>query len=161
MNNTDRFTGKARAYAQGRPDYPASVVGLLTQESRRENPRLADIGSGTGILSRAMLERGCWLGMDRFGFCDKDLGLEPRVDTIAALCKAGWGHRLLLSHDWAAYLAFWDSWETTKNSDWMHLEEDYTFIHRRVLPALQEKGLDQKAIDALLIDNPRNFFVGE
>ena len=58
MNNTDRFTGKARAYAQGRPDYPASVVGLLTQESRRENPRLADIGSGTGILSRAMLERG-------------------------------------------------------------------------------------------------------
>ena len=58
MNNTDRFTGKARAYAQGRPDYPASVVGLLTRESRRENPRLADIGSGTGILSRAMLERG-------------------------------------------------------------------------------------------------------
>lgn len=45
MNNTDRFTGKARAYAQGRPDYPASVVGLLTRESRRENPRLADIGS--------------------------------------------------------------------------------------------------------------------
>ena len=58
MNNTDRFTGKARAYAQGRPDYPASVVGLLTRESRRENPRLADMGSGTGILSRAMLERG-------------------------------------------------------------------------------------------------------
>ena len=37
----------------------------------------------------AMLERGCWLGMDRFGFCDRDLGLEPRVDTIAALCRAG------------------------------------------------------------------------
>ena len=59
MNNTDRFTGKARALCPGQAwDYPASVVGLLTQESRRENPRLADIGSGTGILSRAMLERG-------------------------------------------------------------------------------------------------------
>ena len=99
--------------------------------------------------------------MDRFGFCDKDLALEPRVDTIAALCKAGWGHRLLLSHDWAAYLAFWDSWETTKGSDWMNLEEDYTFIHRRVLPALREKGLDQAAVDALLADNPRAFFTGE
>ena len=108
----------------------------------------------------AMLERGCWLGMDRFGFCDKDLALEPRADTIAALCKAGWGHRLLLSHDWAAYLAFWDSWETTRNSDWMNLEEDYTFIHRRVLPALREKGLDQAAVDALLVDNPRAFFEG-
>ncbi|MFR1411816.1 MAG: class I SAM-dependent methyltransferase [Akkermansia sp.] len=58
MKNTDRFTGKAGAYAQGRPGYPSAVVKLLTQETRRENPRMADIGSGTGILSRAMLERG-------------------------------------------------------------------------------------------------------
>lgn len=58
MNNTDRFTGKAGAYVQARPGYPAAVVELLTQEPRRENPRMADIGSGTGILSRAMLERG-------------------------------------------------------------------------------------------------------
>ena len=108
----------------------------------------------------AMLERGCWLGMDRFGFCDRDLGLEPRVDTIAALCRAGWGHRLLLSHDLAAYLAFWDSWETTKHSDWLHLEEDYTFIHRRVLPLLGERGLSRADIDRLLTGNPRAFFEG-
>ena len=108
----------------------------------------------------AMLERGCWLGMDRFGFCDRDLGLEPRVDTIAALCRAGWGHRLLLSHDLAAYLAFWDSWETTKHSDWLHLEEDYTFIHRRVLPLLEERGLSRADIDRLLTGNPCAFFEG-
>ena len=109
----------------------------------------------------AMLERGCWLGMDRFGFCDKDLALEPRVDTIAALCRAGWGRRLLLSHDWAAYLAFWNSWETDKNADWMHLEEDYSFIHRRVLPALEDRGLERSAVQSLLTDNPRNFFEGK
>ena len=108
----------------------------------------------------AMLERGCWLGMDRFGFCDRELGLEPRVDTIAALCRAGWGHRLLLSHDLAAYLAFWDSWETTKHSDWLHLEEDYTFIHRRVLPLLEERGLSRADIDRLLTGNPCAFFEG-
>ena len=109
----------------------------------------------------AMLERGCWLGMDRFGFCDKDLALEPRVDTIAALCRAGWGRRLLLSHDWAAYLAFWNIWETDKNADWMHLEEDYSFIHRRVLPALEDRGLERSAVQSLLTDNPRNFFEGK
>ena len=109
----------------------------------------------------AMLERGCYLGMDRFGFCDKDLALEPRADTIAALCKAGWGHRLLLSHDCAAYLAFWDSWETTKNADWMNLEEDYSFIHRRVLPALVERGLTQAQAVSLLEDNPKAFFFGQ
>lgn len=108
----------------------------------------------------AMLEKGCYLGMDRFGFCHLDLGLEPRVNTIAALCRAGWGERLLLSHDQAAYLAFWDSWETTKKSDWMNLEEDCTFIHRRVLPALEQKGLGALQIQGLLIDNPRRFFLG-
>ena len=108
----------------------------------------------------AMLERGCWLGMDRFGFCDLDLPLEPRVNTIAALCRAGWGRRLLLGHDLAAYLAFWDSWETTKGADWKNLDVDYSFIHRKVLPALREKGLDEAAIQRLLVDNPRDFFTG-
>ena len=73
---------------------------------------------------------------------------------------AGWGHRLLLSHDLAAYLAFWDSWETTKHSDWLHLEEDYTFIHRRVLPLLEERGLSRADIDRLLTGNPCAFFEG-
>lgn len=107
-----------------------------------------------------MAGRGCYLGMDRFGFCDRDLCLERRVAAIAALCRKGWSRRLLLSHDLAAYLAFWDSWEETKNADWMNLEEDYTFIHRRVLPALRAQGLEQVDLNRLLVDNPRRFFEG-
>ena len=95
----------------------------------------------------------------RMNFGDKFFNFE-QVARIAALCRAGWGERLLLSHDQAAYLAFWDSWETTKKSDWMNLEEDYTFIHRRVLPALEQKGLGALQIQGLLIDNPRRFFLG-
>ncbi|MFR4416333.1 MAG: class I SAM-dependent methyltransferase [Akkermansia sp.] len=92
MNNTDRFTGKARAYAQGRPDYPASVVGLLTQESRRENPRLADIGSGTGILSRAMLERGWTVygvepNDDMRKEAEKRLSAFPRFHSVAGTAE--------------------------------------------------------------------------
>lgn len=107
-----------------------------------------------------MLQRGCYLGMDRFGFCDRDLGLEPRCDVIAALCTSGWADKLLLSHDLAAYLAFWDSWETTKNSDWLNLEEDFTFIHRRVLPALETRGVSQAQLRQMLVNNPRTFFEG-
>ena len=92
MNNTDRFTGKARAYAQGRPDYPASVVGLLTRESRRENPRLADIGSGTGILSRAMLERGWTVygvepNDDMRKEAEKRLSAFPRFHSVAGTAE--------------------------------------------------------------------------
>ena len=56
-------------------------------------------------------------------------------------------HRLLLSHDLAAYLAFWDSWETTKGADWKNLDVDYSFIHRKVLPALREKGVSWEIIE--------------
>ena len=92
MNNTDRFTGKARAYAQGRPDYPASVVGLLTRESRRENPRLADMGSGTGILSRAMLERGWTVygvepNDDMRKEAEKRLSAFPRFHSVAGTAE--------------------------------------------------------------------------
>ena len=107
-----------------------------------------------------MLQRGCYLGMDRFGFCDRDLGLEPRCDVIAALCASGWADKLLLSHDLATYLAFWASWETTKNSDWLNLEEDFTVIHRRVLPALEARGVSQEQLRQMLVNNPRSFFEG-
>lgn len=111
-----------------------------------------------------MLERGCWLGMDRFGFCDRDLGLEPGGHTIAALCRPGrlgqWPPAAARPLDLAAYLAFWDSWETTKHSGWLHLE-DYTFIHRRVLPLLEERGLSRADIDRLLTGGQsRAFFEG-
>lgn len=58
MDNTGKFTGKAASYTQGRRGYPEGLLDLLAQEGGREPLRAADAGSGTGILSRAMLERG-------------------------------------------------------------------------------------------------------
>ncbi len=58
MDNTGKFTGKAASYTQGRRGYPEGLLDLLAKEGRREPLRAADAGSGTGILSRAMLERG-------------------------------------------------------------------------------------------------------
>ena len=108
-----------------------------------------------------MLRRGCWLGMDRFAFCDIMLGLEERVKTILALCQRGWAGRLLLSHDFSAYLGFWGSWEEEKARDCRHQEVDLTFIHRRVLPLLRAGGMNQKELDRLLVENPRRFFEGD
>lgn len=58
MKNTDRFTGKATSYVQGRPGYPDALFDLLEGEGFASPSRIADVGSGTGILSRSMLERG-------------------------------------------------------------------------------------------------------
>ena len=97
----------------------------------------------------AMLDRGCYIGMDRFGYCDIMLSLERRVATIAALCKQGFTNRMFLSHDLAAQLFFDGSSQG---------RPDFTFIHKTVLPALLESGVTQAQIDEMLNDNPRRFF---
>lgn len=56
MSNADRFLGRAEVYAAARPSYPAALrewlaeLGLLT--------RVADIGAGTGLFTRLLLEGG-------------------------------------------------------------------------------------------------------
>jgi len=54
-----RFTERVDAYLRYRPSYPREVFDLLESECSLDTQRsVADIGSGTGILSRLFLERG-------------------------------------------------------------------------------------------------------
>lgn len=53
MNSTQRFTAAASVYDAHRPDYPVAAVDALGPLAT-----VADIGAGTGILTRHLLERG-------------------------------------------------------------------------------------------------------
>ncbi len=57
---TARFSSRVEAYVRYRPTYPDGVIALLEREcSLAPGAAVADIGSGTGILSRLFLEHGC------------------------------------------------------------------------------------------------------
>jgi SAM-dependent methyltransferase len=59
LSSSDRFLGRAEAYAKYRPSYPAAAIDLL--EARcglRAGAVAIDLGSGTGILSALLLARG-------------------------------------------------------------------------------------------------------
>jgi len=57
--NEERFTGKADIYKKYRPSYPKELFDYLySQVGFNQNNAIADIGSGTGIFSRLLLERG-------------------------------------------------------------------------------------------------------
>jgi len=59
MDYKERFTGKAAAYDQSRPDYPAEALFCLATQCELEpGSRVADIGAGTGMLTRMLLARG-------------------------------------------------------------------------------------------------------
>jgi len=55
----ERFSGRARSYARYRPRYPEGVLDLLREGcGLTEDSAVADVGSGTGNLSRLFLENG-------------------------------------------------------------------------------------------------------
>jgi SAM-dependent methyltransferase len=58
MKPTDKFSGKADVYSKSRPSYPIEYIDYLLSINSLNESRVADIGSGTGILTRQLLERG-------------------------------------------------------------------------------------------------------
>ncbi len=58
-NHTTRFTGRANDYAKYRPGYPEQIIGLLENKINFDSSKdMADVGCGTGILSRLFLTNG-------------------------------------------------------------------------------------------------------
>jgi ubiquinone/menaquinone biosynthesis C-methylase UbiE len=73
-DSTKRFSNRVADYVRYRPGYPAGVLNLLREECglTRESV-VADVGSGTGILTRLFLENGNFV-----------YGVEPNAEMRAA-----------------------------------------------------------------------------
>lgn len=70
MDNINKFTEKANAYVKGRHGYCEAFIDyLFTSLGFNEETTAADIGSGTGIFSRQLLEKGATV-----------FGVEPNDD---------------------------------------------------------------------------------
>ncbi|MEO2212996.1 class I SAM-dependent methyltransferase [Paenibacillus amylolyticus] len=62
MNNRERFTSRVDSYLKYRPSYPKEAIDhLYNVVGLRANSNIADIGSGTGIISKLLLERGSYV----------------------------------------------------------------------------------------------------
>src|SRR4030095_12165219 len=59
MGPAKRFSSRADNYAKYRPGYPARVIDILRQScGLRETSIIADVGSGTGIITELFLKNG-------------------------------------------------------------------------------------------------------
>ena len=57
--NENRFDSKGEVYAESRPNYPDDFINYLYSEvGMTENSVIADVGSGTGILTKPLLQKG-------------------------------------------------------------------------------------------------------
>lgn len=91
---TTRFSIRAAAYERYRPSYPPEVLQLARQAcGLTAESRIADIGSGTGLLSRVFLDAGCEVfgvepnqEMRRTG--ERLLSSYPRFHSVDARAEA-------------------------------------------------------------------------
>src|SRR5258705_13280323 len=75
-----RFSNRVADYVRYRPGYPAEILPLLkTWTNLRVEHTVADIGSGTGLLSKLFLDFG-----------NRVLGVEPNAEMRAAGAKILW-----------------------------------------------------------------------
>jgi len=69
-----RFSNRVADYVRYRPSYPSALIDLLREEcGLRPDHVVADVGSGTGILSRMFLENG-----------NRVFGVEPNDEMRGA-----------------------------------------------------------------------------
>lgn len=74
MEPTQRFSRRVENYVRYRPGYPPGVLRLLGREyGLTKDAVIADIGSGTGLLSRLFLENG-----------NRVFGVEPNAEMRLA-----------------------------------------------------------------------------
>jgi ubiquinone/menaquinone biosynthesis C-methylase UbiE len=69
MKNTERFSDRVENYVRFRPHYPEALLDFLIEEmGLNKSMAVADIGSGTGLLSELFMQ-----------FSDKIFGVEPNA----------------------------------------------------------------------------------
>ena len=79
---TTRFSNRVTDYTRSRPSYPAALITLLESEVGLAPGRtVADVGSGTGILTGLLLETGC-----------RVIGVEPNDEMRGAAEARLGGH---------------------------------------------------------------------
>ena len=108
-----------------------------------------------------LLDRGVWLGLDRFpGGRRAGTPLwEQRTELAKKLIDAGRADRIMLSHDHSVPKARYGA--AVQEERFRYNPDGYNFITRKVLPRLKELGVSDEVIHQIMVDNPRRFFEGK
>lgn len=94
MNNKERFSNRVDSYSKYRPSYPKEAIDYLYDSvGLRSNSKIADVGSGTGIFSKLLLERGSYViavepNQAMRAAAEQMLESNPRFQTISGSAES-------------------------------------------------------------------------
>jgi len=108
---------------------------------------------------KAILAKGVYIAFDRIGL-DILTPFADNVKNVSELCKLGFANKIMLSHDtvnvWLGrmtdipdqYKAGFKNWHID------HISKDF-------LPAIKAQGVTDEQIKTMMVDNPKNLFLGK
>ena len=103
-----------------------------------------------------MLDRGSFIGFDRFGldFVHPD---RLRLAALIGLVGIGFERQIVLSHD---SVACWLGRGLEITPQVARLVENWkpTHVLKNIVPTLRKAGVAQEKIDTMLVENPRRYF---
>lgn len=94
MDTVGRFSNRVENYVKYRPSYPSQVIDLLSERcSLKRESKIADIGSGTGIFTRLLLDRefhvfGVEPGDDMRAIAERDFADNPNFTSVPNKAEA-------------------------------------------------------------------------
>jgi phosphotriesterase-related protein len=103
-----------------------------------------------------LLERGPFIGMDRYGL-DLFLPTDKRNETVLALLEKGHADRMFLSQDYCSTLDWFppevqEQLRATEVPQW-----SMTMLFEDVIPELTERGMTQEQLDQMMVENPKRW----
>jgi phosphotriesterase-related protein len=107
-----------------------------------------------------LLEKGVWIGLDRYGL-ELYLPYEKRQATTKALLEKGYADRMFLSADFCATID-WFPAETVEQLANAGMVKDWSMrlVPEKVLPELREAGMTEEQERTLMVDNAVSWLTG-
>lgn len=107
---------------------------------------------------KAILAKGVYIAFDRIGL-DIITPTDVIVKNIATLCKEGFANRILLSHDTVNY---WLGRPIAVPDKYLKAFENWRIDHisKNVIPLLKAEGVTDEQIKTMMVENPKNVFLG-
>lgn len=135
------------------------ILDIFQDEGVDFNRVLIGHADGVGDLRYYfdILDRGAWLGFDRFGIeaiCSDKL----RLAGLFGLLAVGYD-RIMLSQD-AVHCWFGRGGEAIQRLMNSSPNWNYSHVCKHIIPTLRQGGVTQEKIDTMMIHNPRAYFGG-
>ena len=105
-----------------------------------------------------LMNRGCYIGFDRFGMREFFPSDDERIGCLLRLLEMGYENKIVVSHDCSNHndVIPIDEFHEAKTN----IVPDWRFYHfpRDVMPILREKGVKDKQIQMMTVENPKKIF---